>query len=167
MSRDWKPGDVGVWQYDAMTAPQIALRVPICPVSTHKKEPHWHLSGGGWTAYAESVRGPFVVIDPEDPKQVERLSEVIRDAEKECGQDFWEYDQTALKLALCEFADPKPPKPDEPTGLGAVVEDAEGDLWVRCDAEDHGSWRRANDDALWRDYLSIDAVRVLSEGIDA
>jgi hypothetical protein len=166
MSRDWKPGDVGVWQYDAKTAPQIALRVPICPVSTHKKEPHWHLSGGGWTAYAESVRGPFVVIDPEDHDAVARLLGLLIQHTSGPGV-LWEMKYADAQQALREFADPKPPKPDEPTGLGAVVEDAEGDLWVRCDAEDHGSWRRANDDALWRDYLSIDAVRVLSEGIDA
>jgi hypothetical protein len=157
MSREWKPGDVA-----ALGELRCFYYLP------GREEGRWvSADEGNVLPRGVAELRPLVVIDPEDPEQVERLSEVIRDAEKECGQDFWEYDQTALKLALREFADPKPPKPDEPTGLGAVVEDAEGDLWVRCDAEDHGSWRRANDDALWRDYLSIDAVRVLSEGIDA
>ena len=56
-----------------------------------------------------------------------------------------------------------PPKPQEPQGLGAVVEDVAGDYWVRtgerfrkCTGPGRGSFRP---------YYEIDAVRVLSEGV--
>ena len=64
-----------------------------------------------------------------------------------------------------------PPKPAEPTGLGAVVEDAAGDQWVRA-GFDHGgrlldNWRLASGDGVgnWQPWSRIDAVRVLSEGV--
>ena len=62
----------------------------------------------------------------------------------------------------------KPPKPAEPTGLGAVVEDARGRKWVRADI-DREPWfsdERTGEDC-WRAYADIDAVRVLSEGVPA
>jgi hypothetical protein len=108
---------------------------------------------------------PVVVIDPEDRKQVERLVENYRThwgkAEKVAD---------ALQAALREFADPKPPKPKEPTGLGAVVEDEEGTFWVR-DASvgavvQDRYWSPSNDDGRLA-YADINAVRVLSEGVQA
>jgi hypothetical protein len=59
-----------------------------------------------------------------------------------------------------------PPKPAEPTGLGAVVEDAEGRRWVFTgDRDAVGSWWLCADDpSRWPD---IAAVRVLSEGVTA
>jgi hypothetical protein len=47
------------------------------------------------------------------------------------------------------------PKPPEPTGLGAVVEDAGGGRWVRR----QGMWCSFND------YADLDVVRVLTEGV--
>jgi hypothetical protein len=169
MSREWKPGDV------AMVRLRKKNDASIDGESVHVAMRDRTESWASGTTFGRRIEDgdvkdarPLVVIDPEDREQVERLLRGY------CG---WKSDPDEIKnyphyvdemrAALREFANPKPPKPEEPTGLGAVVEDAEGDLWVRCDAEDHGSWRRANDDALWRDYLSIDAVRVLSEGIDA
>jgi len=62
-------------------------------------------------------------------------------------------------------AQTKPPKPAEPTGLGAVVEDSEGFRWVRNDAPIEPSWRC--DHRGWQTWAKVDAVRVLSEGVTA
>jgi len=102
---------------------------------------------------------PLVVIDPEDRAQVERL----------CGLFLKGNDGTAigdandLQAALREFANPSPPKPAEPTGLGAVVENSDGGRWVRTDvAVDRPWWRYPGITSGW---AQVDAVRVLSEGV--
>lgn len=66
-------------------------------------------------------------------------------------------------------AQTKPPKPDEPLGLGAVVEDAEAWRWVLFNPGGRKPWRRneprSYDGATYRIYADIDAVKVLTEGI--
>lgn len=62
----------------------------------------------------------------------------------------------------------QPPKPTEPTGLGAVVEDEHGGRFVRTEEAEFHPWRRraaANLNNSVYDYDHIDAVRVLSEGV--
>ena len=63
-------------------------------------------------------------------------------------------------------AQTKPPKPAEPTGLGAVVEDAEGVRWVRT-PRDPMPWRSAQETVMAARWVGINAVRVLSEGVPA
>lgn len=61
------------------------------------------------------------------------------------------------------------PKPAEPQGLGAVVEDARGDFWVYTglrNAKD-GETRLWFRGSLPADYADIAAVKVLSEGIQS
>lgn len=63
----------------------------------------------------------------------------------------------------------RPPKPAEPTGLGAVVEDARGDFWVYTglrNAKD-GETRLWFHGSLPADYADINAVKVLSEGVQS
>lgn len=61
-------------------------------------------------------------------------------------------------------AQTKPPKPEEPKGLGAVVEDSKGVRWVRNpDLAVICKWRNADRD--WTRWDLIDAVKVLSEGV--
>jgi hypothetical protein len=111
---------------------------------------------------------PLVVIDPEDREAVERLTNALklyRLKNLECDADNQEVIDT--QAALREYANPKPPKPDEPRGLGAVVEDEDGVKWVR----NHGSlapWLRTIGDTErpWRYYADIAAVRVLSPGVE-
>jgi hypothetical protein len=79
-----------------------------------------------------------------------------------------------VKDALCSLL-PVPPKPEEPTGLGAVVEDATGRRWVRgsdCPSEGTSEspfavWKKS--DALTStgpaSYNEIAVVKVLSEGV--
>lgn len=63
------------------------------------------------------------------------------------------------------LAAPEPPKPDEPTGLGAVVRDRDDVLWVQVDGRDGISWCLAGD-GDWSSWRAIDAVEILSEGVD-
>lgn len=66
-------------------------------------------------------------------------------------------------------AQTKPPKPAEPTGLGAVVEDADGLRWVRV--ADDGlafAWRPVGNRTSYEDnryWKRVAAVSVLSEGV--
>jgi hypothetical protein len=61
----------------------------------------------------------------------------------------------------------KPPKPEEPTGLGAVVEDADGERYVGLgDHYGGGALRWKGDRGMtFTSYDRIDVVRVLSEGV--
>lgn len=113
-----------------------------------------------------------VTIDYEDREQVERLMRVVRDRTFESGDTYPGMTRfaDAMQAALREFADPKPPKPEEPTGLGAVVEDAESKFWIRTsapgdDADDlNKPWYRRG---VRRNWQIVDAVKVLSDGIPA
>jgi hypothetical protein len=71
-----------------------------------------------------------------------------------------------LQDALREYANPTPPKPDEPMGLGAVVEDAEGVRWVRYTASASVThpWRRDDPLTASQPWEFVHAVEVLSEG---
>ena len=112
---------------------------------------------------------PLVVIDPDDREQRRRLAECIASAESYRMRDYHEPDYEVLADALREFANPTPPKPDEPTGLGAVVEDPDGKRWVRAlETTTVRHWQPTNrkgDARTWEDFTS--AVRVLSEGVQA
>lgn len=128
---------------------------------------------------------PLVVIDPEDREQVERLAiayTVIASARSGDEYRAWENRskearariRTELAAALREFANPTPPKPDEPTGLGAVVEDERGRRFVRIDPEDaRFPWVLARDPKSnafnWTDFGGLDGaerITVVSEGVD-
>lgn len=162
MGREWKPGDVALAKW------RNYVGVPALFVAARQR---WiDVDGVEFDGDENDLTlRPLVVIDPENREDVERLSEAIRDAEKDCGQDFWEYDQMVLQDALRDFADPKPPKPEEPTGLGAVVEDASGTTWVRAGLtiRERDDWRAVNSERVgwWSKYADIAAVRVLSEGV--
>ena len=77
----------------------------------------------------------------------------------------------AMQRALRDFANS--PKLEEPTGLGAVVEDDKGVRWVRAGVDHDGrltdNWRATDSDLVgcWLKWDAIQAVRVLSEGVAA
>ncbi len=104
-----------------------------------------------------------VTIDYEDREQVERIVAILHDGDPWFGGGPNQPTHTSLlQKALREFADPKPPKPVEPLGLGAVIEDDEGDYWVRLET---GTWAyqsNAGGGVKWRE---LHVVRVLSEGV--
>jgi hypothetical protein len=110
----------------------------------------------------------LVVIDPEDREQVERLIVAYYaqiDGYRYSTGDLPEKFSDNMRAALREFANPTP-KPDEPMGLGAVVEDANGRRWVltECDSTPGTLWwvRPGVSTPHWS---FIDAVKVLSPGV--
>jgi len=151
VSREWKPGDVALvrrgpsWSGRAMWTLEGWIdqggdreRVPLFDITDAR---------------------PLVVIDPEDREQVNRLDVALSAmsfSARHCGSF------SVLQAALREFANPTPPKPAEPTGLGAVVEDAAGTHWVRHQTTGGGGWYV---DGITRSYDDIAAVKVLSEGV--
>ncbi len=111
-----------------------------------------------------------VVIDFEDREQVALLQRLLWRAhgnEHAMAGDGVVRDLYIDKAqaALREFANPTPPKPDEPTGLGAVVEDARGKRWTRV--KDGFNWRWRDDhlgeQTAW-EHLVKREVRVLNHG---
>jgi hypothetical protein len=127
------------------------------------------IAGQGW-AVADGTRGvsknyigvrPLLTLDPESDDDAHR---VIR--------AFWAHhnddcdDVQAMRDALRSLvAPPEPPKPAEPTGLGAVVEDDKGGLFVRtADVDCFKPWSYANSFSD-HDYANITAVRILSDGV--
>jgi hypothetical protein len=121
----------------------------------------WATSTGRYLNHWQVTVRPLVVIDPDDREAVERLDDLLWasvDAETA---------QADMQAALREFANLTPPKPDEPLGLGAVVEDAAGTKWIRHDSvEIRTRWLNTDDcETRYRAYDDLDAVRVLSEGV--
>ena len=157
MSKQWKPGDVAAVQCSDGKWRQAMFNL---------YQGRWTWSFGDATLRDAdtSVARPLVVIDPENREEVERL-----------GKTLFAAGFTAtgrLQDALREFADPKPPKPEEPTAKWSVVVDRDGDEWVRLLAPSFmDGWVRAEDlpglVSRWTCYADINAVRVLSEGVQS
>lgn len=156
---DFKPGDVVVWDVS-----------PVRGVVTTKGTVRWGDGSDSPLSRALDLRR-LVVIDPEDRDAAERLSSLV---EANGGPTFFNVGVNSLQAALREFATPTPPRPDEPTGLGAVVEDADGLKWVSVEEmPPFGRWYCGvlpDDDCsiadgAFRDWSDIDVVRVLSEGV--
>lgn len=149
MSREWKPGDVGLVPF--ASADEVGIFTHDGWVTRLNLRP---------LGYSD-VR-PLVVIDPDSDDDLSRLWRLLPDNLVSADQ---------LQAALREFANPTPPRPDEPTGLGAVVEDEDGDEWIRVGGPRDGLPRpwagRGNVADLrdWHRYADIAAVRVLSEGV--
>lgn len=163
MSREWKPGDVA----------DVTSRGNVRAFRTDEGWTYVDGSTQGLAADRYSFR-PLVVIDTEFPATVVRHLRIA--AENDCALTTlgWLADQIEAQTAL--------PKPDEPLGLGAVVEamcgcSAELRRFVRDpDARDFNLPHDAAGAATgaevpWvsqcghHDYAALSVVRVLSEGI--
>lgn len=159
MSTEWKTGDVAMVECESWApGPQRAVRYESG--WTWLNDTDYFTNDGIDTPLHRPVRvlRRLVVIDPESIEDVARLNMLIAAIEMSPGT-------TALAAALREFAKPKPPKPDEPKGLGAVVETELGDKWVRSHVLIEGRpWTRPDLSGTYAwDYFH--AVRVLSEGV--
>ena len=161
MSRDWKPGDVAMV---TTRYPKSSPRVMV------RRETAWATEFGQALDADVIEARPLVVIDPDDPDQVARLSQAW-DAAEHSGplpERRMTLRQLRLRAALRSMIEPPaPPKPDEPTGLGAVVEDSAGNQWIRC-GNGPAAWMLAGASPSNRDtcaYDGIGTVRVLSEGV--
>lgn len=162
--REWQPGDVMVATWATIYGePVVHFMVDGCKNIDHRDEPHWHDVRGGWTsslAAAADVR-PLAVIDPEDREQVERLAKAINDAiENQSLITSTEMTQAALR----KFASPTPTKPDEPTGLGAVVEDASGAEYVRIGRKPGSVWYQPH--GRYFRWDGIDVAKITCNGAD-
>lgn len=159
MSREWKPGDVAVATHPIRNG----LVRGIIDTDGRFYTTDQSCVGISSSAFAPDNLRPLVVIDPEDLEQVEQLRvDLINSGWIPDG------DADALDSILRRVANPTPPKPEEPQGLGAVVEDEQGNLWVRTDRAapwspirgigGHSATRR-----LWSEFT---AVRILSPGVE-
>lgn len=158
---EWKPGDVAMLTNSGVD--HLALRTIygwVVPAASGYRD-----TNQGFDAARR-----LVVLDPESDDDVQRLMSLYVTRAAEHGALIpalvtqANKREAAMRAALRELANPTPPKPDEPTGLGAVVEDGDGGKWVRTPS---GAWHGPgkNFAAKW-DYLPDGAiVRVLSEGV--
>lgn len=160
-AREFKPGDVAM--VTAMNRDRFRATFDGEVWREHGDLTNWK---GAFLIEPVDIR-PLVVIDPEgNPEGLPYL----------VPQHFRNYAATLRKHHgpvsarmlewLAERLEEYVPKPriEEPTGLGAVVEDAEGRRWVFTGDIDFGGswWLRGSDPARWP---GIDVVRVLSEGV--
>lgn len=162
-AREWKPGDVAMTTFGLSI---VAADLPRC--SHDGRGLHWHHLTGGWdylSGHAATARR-VVVLDPASTDDLDRLTKAIVEAAHKDGNIVVSGNgihPDTVGRALREFANPTPPRPEEPTGLGAVVEDAEGVRWVRYAPEgDTAPWVAH---AVSVEYDDIAAVHILSEGV--
>lgn len=113
---------------------------------------------------------PIVLIDPEDADAALRLADAIETCgveshcdPGECGSGgCWAGRvQDALRSLVAD-------RPDEPTGLGAVIEVRNGELYVRDKTTTTTAhWKRARgqEGGARHRYADLDVARVLSEGV--
>jgi hypothetical protein len=166
----WKPGDVGV----AATGERFIV--------DSEGRCFWP---GSEDARTVGVSGrpapqdrPLVVIDPEDRPRVDQFTDILAAAGVEVGpvevaryttptdsrihyrQAFEDKVQQALRSLIA------PPRPEEPMGLGAVVEDADGVLWVQTGHDVTNPWSHGSNGGHLqpRAYDKIDGPKVLFEG---
>lgn len=155
MSRKWHLGDLAV----------VGDKVGGEPTEwmAQRVSGGWDSLDGG-IGYISDAQTKFarrlVVIDPEDRERVVRIAAAVSRAGSWC-------EVADMQTALREIANPSPPKPDEPMGLGAVVEDCDGVRWVRvfCPDVEGGVGVRWATGAVRDCWANIDAVTVLSEGV--
>ena len=162
MSREWKPGGVALVKWKALDEWREGVFIRANKGSLGS-DVWWGANGWIGDHTAKEVR-PLVVIDPEDREAVERLYVAAwRAFNEDPGDDIADEDVAGMQAALREFADPKPPRPDEPQGLGAVVEDAGRGLLVRSDGnEDTAAWVDQFGDFHW--WADLDVTAVHHEG---
>jgi len=146
--REWKPGDVALPPWG-----QPAFR-------TRKGWTYCDGSTGNLNHDAHNLR-PVVVIDPEDREQVEQVARTY--CERACQGRFVLADIAVMQDVLRFLVEP--PKPPEPTGLGAVVEDTACRRYVAGPGAPGGRRWTSEFGGEVRDYKYIAAVRVLSEGV--
>jgi hypothetical protein len=153
--REWKPGEVA-----------------LIRVGTGEWEHGIRDALGGWVCQHGSNHSgdhdaaPLAVIDPNDRNAAWRLSQEYDSARKNIGGNA-----AAMEEALRTFAD-QAGRPEEPTGLGAVVEDADGTLWTRVTRGGECPWVWSLDgsnleegEASGCPWDRFHAVRILSPGV--
>lgn len=156
---EFKPGDIAALVVGGEECRGVMVR-------TEKLGDTWHVSGHSFfksldvnNAHYITDARPLVVIDPEDREQIKRLLRAFW-----ChGTDDCD-DPQAMADGLRSMLEP--PKPPEPTGLGAVVEDANGILWVRVTANGvSDAWKPNHSRTSRLEWDSVPAVKVRYSGV--
>jgi len=165
MTENWKPGDIAiaggpsefvVFCYDADSDGRGHLR--------------WMYGDGSNAAVGDRhMRNcrPLITIDSAKLEGGTLLPQWIRyaalDMERDSTGPVIRDLRTIADAIEATFAEPTPPKPEEPNGLGAVVEAINDNHFVRVGS---AGWVHVDDCAGepcdWRD---IAVIRVLSEGV--
>lgn len=138
MTREWKPGEVAVvdsWRGSG----QLAFRCERI-----LGQPTWcvldETDTRGLDDHEVTDARPVVWIDPGSCEQVERLAAAYHESAyiapwSELHIDTRTAISDGVQAALWSLVEP--PKPHEPTGLGAQVVDHDGETWVRNST---GAW---------------------------
>lgn len=151
----WKPGDVASVRCDSSEW-HTALRVKM----TGGEGDVWvcSVSGAQPSRFVAEAR-PLAVIDLEDHDALDPVIDLIwGDRDPSDRPATWRV-REGLKSLLFT-----PPKPDEPQGLGAVVETANGDLYVRSKTiTTVAHWKPAKGGER-RKYEHLNVTRVLNDG---
>jgi hypothetical protein len=174
MSRQWKPGDVAVWD-NGDGRPEVVYRFREYVSSLEEGDLLWQTPDSGEGRPEDRHLRPLVVIDPEDREQVERLLVAQVGTTSGCPDVLMVSEQQVDRTQAALRSLVAPLKPDEPTGLGAVVEDADLLRWVRIEPRIPGNsasvlaWRAREVGKVPREcsWPKVNAVRVLSPGVDA
>lgn len=170
MIGDWKLGEVALVE----CSDGEFRRAMFSTHSVDRPTKFWAFPDGlGRTP--DSVARPLVVIDPEkiphlsefDASPREALLALASDVEsadrRQTGIDL---DASAAVLRWLAEQIPLPPKPDEPIGIGAVVKDLDGDLWVSSGPiVSRRRWTNTTDGfrSTWDAIRSVDII--LSKGV--
>ena len=103
---------------------------------------------------------PLVVVDPEDLDLP--VAHALWEMMEDLGTREFNAVRERIRGVLRALADPKPA---EPTGLGAVVRDRDGRIWVRTDVPDL-AWVHTSPvaDPMEFRWADLDVAEVLSEG---
>ncbi len=154
-TREWEPGDVAMVRLHAETE-----------IRVFRERDGWRGVKGSVYDPHLSAR-PLVVIDPEDRDAVKLLDGLLEHQFNDQSVPRYMGTVDLLQHALRSLL--TPPRPPEPTGLGAVVEDEDGHVWVRTLATSypwHANLYPADRNATTiRKYTDVTAVRVLSDGV--
>lgn len=154
--REWKPGDVATVRC-GMSDWHTALRVGSAQDTSPDMWVCEH--GGGNEASAVTEAHRLLVLDPDDQSQMESVRDALGAPTGPAGFG-WQWVASALRRLI------PPPPLEEPTGLGAVVEDAKGELWIRREG-DGTVWLHSTGAAFAQHWRHLDVVKVLSEGVTA
>lgn len=154
MSGEWNPGHVAIVMRNGREV--VAMRYDTGAESGWRYQAAVGVAFDHFSPDPGTKPRPLVVIDPDDDEHVERLTLALE------GNAFRSEVQAALRSLVT------PPKPEEPRGIGAVVEDADGAQWVLVDRRNGvAGWRHVDSTLVrpWAFYESIAVAKVLSEGV--
>ena len=168
---EWKPGDVVALHIDndCYVGRDEIVRLMEELIRWWRSRPRREVGISGGTAHLRFIArafhdaqfGRLVVIDPEDREQVERMAVAYANERGLILPDSSLSD--ALQAALREFANPTPPRPDEPTGKWAVVT-AFGVTYVRAAWASEKPWSRVGTDRF-DSWAEMDVESIEFEGV--